>query len=76
MDKIIELLQKAERLLEQGAIGKARLVKNVQFARRILVAARAEDLGEETNKVADELIVLADKVLLLAGPTASDESAS
>jgi hypothetical protein len=33
-------------------------------------------LGEETNKVVDELIVLADKVLALAGPTASDESAN
>lgn len=67
MNKILEALKQVERIEDQTLIGLGRVSRNVALAKKLLEAARAEDLGPETNALLDELIVVADKLNQVVG---------
>ncbi len=67
MKQIIEALQKAEHPLDQVVIGLVRASRTLDTAMKVAQAARATDLGADSNALLDELIVLGTKLQSIVG---------
>ena len=67
MNQIVEALQKAEHPLDQVLVGAVRVSRTIHAATKVCETLRAADLGEDSNAILDELIVLLGKAQLIAG---------
>ena len=65
MDKIIEAIQKVDRVLDQAGIGKARLAANLDLAVKVGQAIRDADLGNDSNRLLDAAIPVVQKLRAL-----------
>lgn len=69
--KIIEFLGKVSRVLDQVAVGQGRAGRNVDTAVKIIQAARAANIGNDTNALLDALLPVAQKTQLILGGSPS-----
>lgn len=67
MSDILAYLKKAEHPLNQVVIGIVRASRTTDTAIKVLQSIRAADLGPDSNAIADELIVLAQKFQVIVG---------
>ncbi len=67
MKQIIEALQKAEHPLDQVLVGFVRVSRTLDTAIKIAQSARATNLGEDSNALIDELLVIGAKLQAIVG---------
>lgn len=69
---LIEVLNKVSDVLKQAIVGRVRVVENIETGVKIAQALRDADLGNDSNAVMDEVIVIARQVQQLAGAGSHD----
>ena len=65
MDKVIEAISKVDRVIDQAAIGKARIASNLDLAVKVGQAIRDADLGDDSNRLLDAVIPVVQKLRAL-----------
>lgn len=70
MDKLIELLGKLNRILDQIGIGRERAASNLDMAIKIADAVRSADIGNDTNRLIDAVTPVLQKARSLVAPPA------